>query len=207
MEVEAMQMSPTQSLMEFLAGTSFQKFPGLSAFLQLVKGPKPGRRTLPPCPLGRRCPPLRASGYGEAMGQPGSLFLGCLQTALRDEPSTLSPLCLRASGCRPCPELGPEDLSSRAQRSWGPRSKAWAGDWLPCRHCPLTFVHWPEPVRTAPGPVPTLPCHSLSPQAGDLGPPQPRRVPARAWLMGSLGSPSAILHCRGEAPKPGSAPG
>lgn len=58
----------------------------------------------------------------EAMGKPwGGQFplLGCSQTARRDEPTTLFP------GCRSRPGLGPEDPSSLAQRSWGPRSRAW----------------------------------------------------------------------------------
>lgn len=74
-----MQVRPTYRLTAFPARISFQKLPLLSAFFQLMKSPKPGRKTPPPCLLGVCCsPPSQAR-------QPAAP--GCLWAALRAKPT------------------------------------------------------------------------------------------------------------------------
>lgn len=76
---------------------------------------------------GRGLPLPRGPGGAEGTHQAvGRVWVGraAARAALRAKPTALPLLCLREAGWRACPRLGPACLSSPAQRSWGPRSRA-----------------------------------------------------------------------------------
>lgn len=157
-----------------------------------VGGAGPGDKD---SPLGERC---QCPGPGPAAltGGPhhpslgpislrlrgGPAALGCPRAALRAEPTTLAPLCLKATGTRRSwPWLGLEYLSPSSAKVLGSKDQGLV--WRlgrPSRHCPLTFVHWPKPVHVAHGPVPTLPHHSMSPPSWRPGGLSISRAQARA---------------------------
>lgn len=70
-----------------------------------------------------------------------------------------------------------------SQRSCGPEQGLGRRVRL-SRHCPLTSTHWPRPVHSVHSLDPLMPCHSLRPQAGNLGAFLPlwrRRMPPSGW--------------------------